>query len=79
MKTNKYVHIVTLIIFTCVIQCACSQTSPVQKIFPQGSTVYNNVAYANDTLKKHLLDIYLPAGAKINCRLLYGYMEAPGC
>jgi acetyl esterase/lipase len=47
-----------------------AQTSPVQNIFPQGTTTYSNVPYANDTLKKHLLDIYLPPDAKSNTPLI---------
>jgi acetyl esterase/lipase len=35
----------------------------VRQIFPPGTTVYGNVPYAADTSQKHLLDIYLPAGA----------------
>src|SRR5512136_2425781 len=35
----------------------------IKKIFPDGTVFHQNIAYANDTLKKHLLDIYLPAGA----------------
>ena len=31
---------------------------------PKGVTVHGNIPYNNDTLKKHLLDIYLPADAK---------------
>jgi acetyl esterase/lipase len=31
---------------------------------PKGTTIYENVPYNNDTLKKHLLDIYVPADAK---------------
>lgn len=69
MKINKYINTGTVIIFVCVMQYARSQ-SPVQKIFPQGTTIYSNVAYANDTLKKHLLDIYLPAGTKNNLPLV---------
>lgn len=37
--------------------------SPVQNIFPKGTTTYSNIPYAGDTLKKHLLDIYLPSNA----------------
>lgn len=33
----------------------------IQQIFPEGTVFHQNVPYANDTLKKHLLDIYLPA------------------
>lgn len=47
-----------------------AQTSPVQHIFPQGTIMHSNIAYANDTLKKHLLDIYLPANAKKNLPLV---------
>ena len=32
-------------------------------IFPKGTIFHQNVPYANDTVKKHLLDIYLPANA----------------
>ena len=43
---------------------ALSQTNPVIDIFPKGTTLHGNIAYNNDTLKKHLLDIYLPPKAK---------------
>lgn len=43
---------------------AFAQSSPVQKIFPQGTVTFSNLPYANDTLKKHRLDIYLPPDAK---------------
>jgi acetyl esterase/lipase len=42
---------------------AVAQTNPVINLFPEGTTLYGNVAYNNDTLKKHLLDIYLPPNA----------------
>jgi len=38
----------------------------VADIFPTATVVYGNVAYANDTLKKHTLDIYLPPTNKKN-------------
>ena len=38
--------------------------SMIQSRLPKGTIIHGNVAYNNDTLKKHLLDIYLPAGAK---------------
>lgn len=37
---------------------------PVKDVFPQGTVLYGNVPYANDTLKKHLLDVYLPPTGK---------------
>lgn len=39
-------------------------TNRVMDIFPQGTVLYGNIPYANDTLKKHLLDIYLPPTGK---------------
>jgi len=39
---------------------AFSQTNPKPGPFPPGTTLIANIPYANDTLKKHLLDIYLP-------------------
>lgn len=41
-----------------------SQTNPVIDAFPKGTILHGNVSYNNDTLQKHLLDIYLPANAK---------------
>ncbi len=38
--------------------------SQIQSRMPQGTVIYGNIPYNNDTLKKHLLDIYLPANAK---------------
>ncbi len=43
---------------------AVSQNNPVIDIFPKGTTLHGNIAYNNDDLPKHLLDIYLPANAK---------------
>ncbi|MEQ1586047.1 MAG: alpha/beta hydrolase [Cyclobacteriaceae bacterium] len=43
---------------------AVSQTNPVIDIFPKGTTLHGNIAYDNDALAKHLLDIYLPPNAK---------------
>ncbi len=36
----------------------------IKKIFPEGTIFHQNIPYANDTLKKHQLDIYLPAKSK---------------
>ncbi|WP_075352385.1 alpha/beta hydrolase [Algoriphagus marinus] len=37
-----------------------SQTNRVMNLFPEGTTLHGNIPYQNDTLQKHLLDIYLP-------------------
>ncbi|WP_159467578.1 alpha/beta hydrolase [Dyadobacter sp. 3J3] len=42
----------------------------IKNIFPVGTIMHNNLAYANDTLKRHKLDIYLPANAKGNIPLV---------
>jgi len=39
-------------------------TNPYKNLFPQGTIIHDNIPYNNDTLKKHLLDIYLPANTK---------------
>ncbi len=40
---------------------ASSAQQPAQlKLFPQGTVFHQNIPYANDTLQKHLLDVYLP-------------------
>jgi acetyl esterase/lipase len=39
-------------------------------IFPKGTVLYENIPYANDTLKKHLLDIYLPPVKKLSYPLI---------
>ena len=44
--------------------------NPKVSIFPEGTTLYGNVPYANDTLKKHLLDIYLPPIKKASYPLI---------
>lgn len=41
-----------------------SQTNRVMNLFPEGTILHGNIPYANDTLKKHLLDIYLPPNTK---------------
>jgi len=39
-------------------------------IFPKGTTVDENIPYAGDTLKKHLLDIYFPPVKKLSYPLI---------
>jgi acetyl esterase/lipase len=39
-------------------------SSQVLDRLPKGTIIHGNISYNNDTLKKHLLDIYLPANAK---------------
>jgi acetyl esterase/lipase len=53
-----------LILFLLIGLTGLSQTNRVYNLFPEGTILHGNVPYNNDTLSKHLLDIYLPAGAK---------------
>ena len=50
--------------FFLVIKTGFSQTNPVINVFPEKTVLHGNINYNNDTLQKHLLDIYLPADAK---------------
>jgi acetyl esterase/lipase len=58
------------IFLVCFFQLTLAQQSPVENIFSKGTVTYNNISYANDTDKKHLLDIYLPANTKNNLPLI---------
>ena len=51
-------------LFFIVVTQVFSQSNPVIDAFPAGTILHSNIPYNNDTLKKHLLDIYLPANAK---------------
>jgi acetyl esterase/lipase len=45
-------------------QAYCQSTNRLMKDMPEGTVLLGNISYNNDTLKKHLLDIYLPAHPK---------------
>jgi acetyl esterase/lipase len=42
----------------------------IRSIFPEGTIFQQNIPYANDTLKKHLLDVYLPENVSGNLPLI---------
>lgn len=42
----------------------------IRDIFPEGTVFHQNVPYADDTLKKHTLDIYLPKGPAVKRALI---------
>jgi acetyl esterase/lipase len=59
-------RIIRLIFFLALIS-ACdsfSQTNRVIDAFPKGTILHGNIAYNDDSLLKHLLDIYLPPNTK---------------
>lgn len=58
------------ILFMWLINNAHAQTNPKLTIFPSGTTLIGDIPYASDTLKKHLLDIYLPPVKKASYPLI---------
>jgi acetyl esterase/lipase len=69
MKIKRCLYQLTVFAFL-LVHNSYAQTSRVQNIFPSGTITYSNIPYANDTLKKHLLDIYLPSDVKNNTPLI---------
>jgi len=59
----KKVFSFSLLLFVVVTGCY-AQSNPVINAFPAGTILHGNIPYNNDTLQKHLLDIYLPPNAK---------------
>ena len=60
---EKYKGVLTLL-FLVITTCSFAQSNPVIDVFPKGTVLHGNIAYNNDNLPKHLLDIYLPENAK---------------
>ena len=60
----KQIKIHLFFLFLIVVKSGFSQTNPVIDAFPKGTILKSNVPYNNDTLSKHLLDIYLPENTK---------------
>ncbi|HLO80752.1 MAG TPA: alpha/beta hydrolase [Chitinophagaceae bacterium] len=54
---------IMLLLLTCFTTVIVTAQSPVKKYFPDNTVFHENINYAGDTLKKHLLDIYLPPHA----------------
>ncbi len=62
MKQNLI--LVTILLLFCFRTANAQIPVHVQQMFPEGTVFHQNIPYAGDTLKKHQLDIYLPAQAK---------------
>ena len=62
MKIKSLV-LAAFLLFQGFLANAQQETNRVLKLFPQGTILHGNIPFNNDTLKKHLLDIYLPANA----------------
>ena len=67
MKNSVFIFFLLFL----VLKHGFSQTNRVMNLFPAGTILHSNVAYNNDTLQKHLLDIYLPANAKGKVPLVF--------
>ena len=63
-----YLNFIALLCIGCTTHAETA--NPKQDIFPKGTTFISNIPYAGDTLKKHLLDIYLPPAAKSSYPLI---------
>jgi len=59
--TNKTVFTLSLLLANLI--SFAQQREFFNDAFPKGTVFHQNIPYANDTLKKHLLDIYLPPNA----------------
>lgn len=59
----KHFFLFTLALVGFLTNPGFSQNNRAIDIFPEGTELHGNIPYANDTLKKHLLDIYLPPNA----------------
>ncbi len=67
MRPKSYWYTKSIVSFLCLITIANlsfgQATNRVISFFPPDTRLFGNITYANDTLKKHLLDIYIPANA----------------
>jgi acetyl esterase/lipase len=65
---NKQMKKIQIVLLLLLISTFCNAQPPtpgqIQARMPKGTIIYENIPYNADTLKKHLLDIYLPADAK---------------
>lgn len=67
--SSYYIQLILLIVATSGSLLAQLPTQ-LQKAFPAGTTFHQNINYASDSNKKHLLDIYLPEKARTNSPLI---------
>lgn len=55
------IKFVIILLILSALTVVAQNSNRVLKLFPEGTELLGNISYNNDTLKKHLLDIYLPA------------------
>src|SRR5690606_30898514 len=61
MKIARCTITVLFIAFLLSTSAFAQVANPIAELFPKSTIIHNNIVYNNDTLKKHLLDIYMPA------------------
>ena len=59
-----FLMLIMSMVFHTVTMAQPPSSSQIQARLPKGTIIHSNIPYNNDTLKKHLLDIYVPADAK---------------
>ncbi|MEN9610241.1 MAG: hypothetical protein RLZZ628_1055 [Bacteroidota bacterium] len=59
-----YPLLIAILTLVCPLYTYGQKPNPFVNVFPQGTIIHSNIPYNQDTLQKHLLDIYLPAHAK---------------
>lgn len=64
MTRNITASILTCLVFFLSHTVNAQDSIPTYSYFSKGTVFHSNIPYAGDTLKKHLLDIYLPENAK---------------
>ena len=63
-----FLHFIML--FIVVVNLQAQLPEKLKANFPGQTTFYHNISYANDTLKRHQLDIFLPPNAGLNTPLI---------
>jgi acetyl esterase/lipase len=61
---KRFLYLIGCSFFLLLNNVSAQTFNPIKDVFPAGTVPYGNIPYANDTLKKHLLDIYLPPTGK---------------
>lgn len=61
---NKLNLVLVLLFISAISFAQPPSPTQIQARMPKGTIIHGNIPYNNDTLKKHLLDVYLPGDAK---------------
>lgn len=61
---KRLLTLISAMVICTFITAQLPSPSQVQDRLPKGTIIHSNIPYNNDTLKKHLLDVYVPADAK---------------